>query len=333
MPLVSTPAHFRQRADLYHQLGQLVTAGMGLVQALQHLQRNPPARSYRAPLAQTLELITRGDTLSEAWRQTDRRMPAFDLALVQAGEQSGHLDSCFRWLANYYNDRARIARRLIVDLAYPVLLLHAAVFIFPFAAFFTSGNWRLYLMQTLGVLIPLYFLVILLLFAMESHHSETWRSLVEAVLNPIPVLGTGRRSLALSRLAAALEALLSAGVNIVEAWNLAAAASGSPAVRRTVRAWKSDLLAGQTPAELVRESRVFPDVFSNLYTTGEVTGKLDESLGGLHRYYQDEGTRKLHAVAQWTPRLIYGGVALLIAYRVVVLYMGHIQAIRDAGGF
>ena len=104
---------------------------------------------------------------------------------------------------------------MIGDLAYPVFLLHFAVFIFPFAQFFASGNWAVYLGQTLGMLIPLYGVVGLMIFAAQSRHGETWRACVESCLHPVPVLGVARRYLALARLAAALEALLSAGVTII----------------------------------------------------------------------------------------------------------------------
>jgi type II secretory pathway component PulF len=151
-------------------------------------------------------------------------------------------------LADYYTDRARLARQMIGDLAYPAFLLHFAIFIFPFAQFFASGNWVAYLGQTLGVLIPLYVVVGLLIFAAQSRHGEAWRAWFESLLNPVPVLGMARRYLALGRLAAALEALLSAGVTIIEAWEMAATASGSPALRRTVLGWRPMVNGGQTPA-------------------------------------------------------------------------------------
>ena len=97
-------------------------------------------------------------------------------------------------------------------------------------------------------------------------------------LRPVPILGTARHYLALSRLAAALEALISAGVNIFEAWDLAATASGSPALRRAVAAWKPRVVAGQMPSEAVRRCPLFPETFANLYASGEISGKLDESL-------------------------------------------------------
>ena len=222
---------------------------------------------------------------------------------------------------------------MIGDLAYPAFLLHFAVFIFPFAQLFTSGNWVGYLGQTLGVLIPIYVVVAVLIFAAQSRHGETWRACLETLLHPIPVLGLGRRYLALSRLTTALEALLSAGVTIIEAWELAANASGSPALRRTVLAWRPQVNAGQTPADAVTASGFFPDLFATQYATGEISGQLDETLRRLHAYYLEEGSRKLHAVARWTPRAVYLCIVLMIAYRIIHFYMGYFNMVRDAGGF
>jgi type II secretory pathway component PulF len=333
MPLFVTPGQFSQRAGFYHQLGQLVAAGLGIIPALVQVGHTPPARSYREPIRRVLGQLARGGTLAESLERSGHWFPAFDVALIRAGEQSGRLDTCFRLLADHYTERARITRQLISDLTYPVFVFHLAIFIFPFAKFFMSGDWAVYARQTLGVLIPLYAIVALLIYAAQSRHGEKWRAGVESLLHLVPVLGTARRDLALARLAAALEALLSAGVTIVEAWALAATASGSPAFRRIVRAWRPLLNAGKTPAEGVRASPRFPVFFANQYATGEVSGKLDETLGRLQKYYQEEGTRKLHALAQWVPRMIYLAVALLIAYRVVQFWLGYFKQIQDAGGF
>ena len=220
-----------------------------------------------------IEQIAGGATLTGAVQRCGHWLPAFDLALLEAGEHSGRLDACFRLLADYYTERARLARQMIGDLAYPVFLLHFAIFIFPFAQFFASGNWAVYLGQTVGVLIPLYAVVGLMIFAAQSRHGETWRAWVEAFLHPIPVLGVARHYLALARLAAALEALLRAGVTIIQAWELAATASGSPALRRTVLAWRPQVDGGQTPAEAVSTSGRFPELFAAQYATGEISGQ------------------------------------------------------------
>ncbi len=333
MSLIFTPGQLSQRADFYQRLGQLSSAGLGLIQALEQLKRNPPSSAYRAPVGRVLEQIAAGCTLTDALRDQGHWLPAFDLALLEASEKSGRLDAGFRMLADYYTGRARLGRQMISDLTYPVFLLHFAVFIFPFAQFFISGNWVVYLCQTLGVLVPLYAVALLAVFMAQNRHGEAWRAGIEMLLHPVPVLGTARQYLALARLAAALEALLSAGVTIIEAWELAATASGSPRLRRIVLGWRPRLNAGETPAEMVSASRWFPELFTSQYATGEISGQLDDTLRRLRAYYQEEGTRKLHAVAQWTARFIYFGVVLMIAWRILSFYMGYFNMVRDAGGF
>jgi type IV pilus assembly protein PilC len=330
MSLIITPGQLSQRADFYQQLGQLTSAGLGLVRALEQLQRSPPAASYRRPIGQLLAELQGGCTLADALQRVEHWLPALDVALLQAGEHSGRLEASFGLLTDYYNARARVARRMAGDLAYPLFLFHFAVFIFPFRKLFLSGNWLAYLAQTLGILLPIYVVGGLVIYAAQSGHGEAWRARLEAILHRVPVLGTARLYLALSRLSAALEALLNAGVTVVEAWEMAAKASGSPALNRAVTAWRPRVDAGQTPAEAIREAPIFPELFANQYATGEVSGQLDDTLRRLRAYYEEEGSRKLHAVAQWTPRAVYLFVVLMIGYQVLHFYIGYFNQIGQA---
>jgi type II secretory pathway component PulF len=334
MSPIFTPGQLRQRAEFYRQLGQLTAAGITIPTSLDQLRRHPPGRAYRQPLQRLVSDLAGGCSLTDAVRRLGTWLPEFDIALLHAGEHSGRLDACFRLLADYYEERARTARQLIADLAYPVLLFHFALLVFGFVRWLQPGGstW-LFLVQTVGVLIPVYGASALMVYAGQSRHGETWRGLMEKVLHPLPVLGTARRYLALARLAAALEALLGAGVTIIEAWELAGAACGSPALRRTILAWRPLVDAGETPAEVVHASGRFPEMFANQYSSGEISGKLDETLRNLHRYYQEEGSRKLRAFAQWTPRAIYFGVMLLIGYMIIRWWSNYFQQVGAAGGF
>jgi type II secretory pathway component PulF len=122
-------------------------------------------------------------------------------------------------------------------------------------------------------------------------------------------------------------------VTIIEAWELAAGASGSPGLRRTVVGWRPLVRGGQTPSEVVTASGRFPTLFSSQYNSGEISGRLEETLQRLHRYYREEGSRKLHALAQWTPKFVFLLIALMIAYHVIQFYSGYFKQVRDAGGF
>ncbi len=329
MPLIITPRQLERRAELYHQLAILISAGLTIQQGLEQLKRNPPDRALRQKISDWLDSLGEGLTVTDALRRTGQWMPSFDLALIEAGEQSGRLDASFKLLALHYEERARMVKQAISDLLYPVFVFHMAVVVFPFIKFFSTGNWAVFIFTILAVLVPLYAAVFCLILACQGRHGENWRALLERVFDPIPVLGKARRDLALARLAVALEALLNAGVPIIGAWELAGTASGSPALRRLVQTWRPRIDKGSTPSELISESDWFPTVFNNLYHTGEISGKLDETLLRLHNLYQEEGIRRMRLAAKWGPQIIYFAVALYVGYRVVGFYMGYFKMLDD----
>jgi type II secretory pathway component PulF len=334
MPLIITPRQLAQRSELFHQLAALLSAGVGLIAALETLRNSPPSRAFRAPLSRLIEPLQQGATLSEAAGQlVPSWLPAFDAALVQAGEHSGRLDVCFRFLSEYYNERARLARQFLSDLAYPAFVLHMAIFIFPtsgLTGLVLKGDVLGFVLAKLAILVPLYVGVLGLVYLNQAQRGERWRAGLEILVRGVPLLGVARANLALARLSVALESLLNAGVSIIDAWELAAAASGSPALRRTVFGWKPDVLDGQTPAEAVRASHAFPELFTNLYSTGEISGQLDDTLRRLYQHYQEEAVRQLRLVAQWAPRLVYFVVVLMVAYQIVSFWGAYFTSIGNA---
>ena len=331
MPLIVTPGQLRSRGELYHQFGALLSAGVPLTNALEMVERAPPSRSFRKPIAHLLQSLQRGATFTESMLQSGSWAHSFDIALLEAGEKSGRLDACFKLLSDYYTERSQLARRMLSDLAYPLFIVHFAVLLAPFPRLFLTGDLLAYLRQTLGVLVPLYAVAFLLVLACQGRHGEMWRSMVERVCRYTPILGTARRNLALSRLSVALEALINAGVSIISAWELAAAASGSPAIRRAVSTWRPRLENdGQPPSEIVSECTEFPELFANLYHTGEMSGQLDETLRRLHRHYQEEASRRLRSVAEWAPRLVYFAILLVLAFRVVNFWSGYYAGVFKA---
>jgi type IV pilus assembly protein PilC len=331
MPFIVTPSELNRRADFYHQLQQLTTAGLGITRSLDQLKRNAASHSYRLATGQLLSQIENGQALGESMRAIPNWLPDFDITLIEAGEQSGRLDRCFRMLGDYYVERAKVAKKVIGALAYPVFLLHLLVAVATLLFFLWRRPLTPLPLIGLGLV---YVATFLLIYATQNKHSEAWRAKVEFFLNKIPVMGKARRHLAIGRFSAALEALISAGVSIIEAWQMAAKASGSIALQRTVASWIPALRSGRTPAEMLQESRTFPDIFTSQYAAGEVSGKLDETLERMRDYYQEDGGEKVRTLAQWVPLGIYllillsGGGFVIWAWHT---YFENVQQV--IGGF
>jgi len=335
MALIITPRQLSKRSEFHRELAALLGAGVPVVQALQHIRRHPPAASFRPHLSQIIQQIEGGGSFAEALAAQGSWIPPFDLALIRAGEMSGRLVETCRSLAEHYNDRARLVAGFLAKLLYPVFLFHFAVLIFPpdlLPGLIFRGEVGVFLRQKLLVLGPAYALVILGSLLLQGRGKTGWATLVEQLLRLLPGLGSARRELALARLAAALEALISAGVGMAEAWELAADASGSPALRRAVRRWLPRVRAGESPAEQLQQGWEFPELFQNLYATGEISGQLDHELRHLQAYYQDSGTRRLSRFAMVTGLLITLAVMGAIAFWVIQFWMGYYSNLfREVG--
>ncbi len=333
MPALSTPAQLSRRSDLFHQLAQMTAAGLGLIQALEILERNPPQAWMRAVLARSLDHLREGSFFSESLRRSGNWLSSFDIALIQAGEQSGRLPQCFKLLADYYAGRAQLVRQVIGFSIYPLLVFHMAVLIFPLSLFtglILDGAVVPYVARKALVFGPIYGLAVFLWFGMQSTHGHAWRARVERVLSLVPVLGKARQQLAISRLCVALEALLNAGVTVIEAWDLAAAASGSPAIQRATAEMRPHLVAGAVPGEMIAGRPEFSGMFASLYQTGELSGQLDDSLRRCHVLFHDEGSRRLKTFIFGGAGILVGLVMLFAAFGIIQSWMGYFQQVNDA---
>lgn len=338
--MIFTPAQLNRRAELYHQLGSMIAAGVPLIQALEMCQRNSSLRASQKAIAEILAHLKNGLNLTDSMRQAHGWLPEFDMALLSAGEHSGRLDTSFNQLANYYTMRASILRDTISRLITTVATLHVFLFIFPLGLFINCAMGIInndyskcvpFIIEKIIVFGALYSTVLFLIFASQGHRGERWRSLVEHLYEIVPILCTALKYLALARLAAALESLISSGVSIVKAWPLAAAASGSPGLKREVSAWENDLEHGHTPAELVNRTRYFPDMFKSSYHSGEISGKLDETLGRLRDYFNEEGFRTLAFFTKILTGTIYGLVVMMVAYSIITNYASMFNSAANPG--
>jgi len=328
-----TPGQISRRADFYFQLASLIAAGVPIIHALEMLQKSVSS-SYRNRLVTVLQRLQQGTTFTDAMKATGGWLRAFHLALFGAGEQSGRLDVTLRSLGSYYQERATMLRKILSGVAYPIFILHMAILIFPISyltGLLLNNGGTAFAIQKLTILIPAYAALLLLIIALQGNRGETWRALVERVTSSIPILGAARKEMALSRLCAALEALLSAGVPIIQSWQLAAEATSSKRLKTAVARAVPQMEAGVTPSETLRQTSIFPELFQSLYATGEMSGQLDSTLQRLHRHYEEQATLKFQNLANWTPKLIFIVVAIGIGYQIVSFYAGYFNQLNQIG--
>ncbi|MGA2869990.1 MAG: type II secretion system F family protein [Verrucomicrobiota bacterium] len=342
MSFLVTPAELNRRAELYNQLGATIAAGVPLVKALEMSSRSASVRSSRKTILGLIENLQAGYTFTDSMKRVQGWMSEFDIALLSVGEESGRLDISFKLLSNFYTTRAKIIRDTISGLITTMATLHVFLLIFPLGLFtdfvvkgIFQGQYSMclpFIIEKIVVFGTLYGLVLLLIFACQGKRGERWRLLVESIFQMIPLLRTAQKYLVLSRLATALDALTNAGVNVTKGWELAANAAGSPHLNREISGWKEPIEQGMTPSDLVNQTAYFPELFANLYQTGEISGKLDETLSRLHVYYQEEGFRALRLFTRIMNGTIYGLVVAVVAFNIIHSWVAYYGGIFKQAG-
>jgi type II secretory pathway component PulF len=336
-----TPGQLNRRAALFEQLAAMISAGVPLTKAMEMAARNRSVGISPKVMQQLTRHLQEGHTFTDAMQlvsgqkqgadgtlkpSKEYSLPDFDIALLSAGEESGRMDATFRLLARYYASRAKFIRDTIVSLIITMITLHVLLLVFPIGLLQSFvlgivnneyGKCLPFLIEKVAVFGTLYGAVWLLAFLCQGNRGEGVRGMVESIFNIVPVLRVAIKYLATARLAMALDALLNSGVPMIRAWEMAVAACGSSHLRREVLRWTPELETGTTPADMVGQIAYFPEMFVQLYQSGEISGKLDESLTRLHTYFEDEGFRTLQLFCRILNMVIYFTVALCVAIFVI----------------
>ncbi|MGA2244931.1 MAG: type II secretion system F family protein [Verrucomicrobiota bacterium] len=336
-----TPGKLNRRAEFFDQLATMIAAGVPLTKAMEMAGRNRSLGVPRRVVEELTHHLQDGHTFTDAMQLASGQkrgidvalkpsreywLSDFDVALLSAGEESGRLDTTFRTLARYNRSRAQIIRDTVSGSLVTIVTLHVFLLVFPigylqqFVLGIINNQYHMclpFILEKAAAYGLLYGAIWFLTFSSQGHRGESWRSAVEAIFNLIPWLRQAVKYLAVARLSMALEALLSAGVPVIRSWELAAASCGSPQLKKEIFKWAPQLESGTTPGDMVAQIPYFPETFTQLYQTGELSGKMDETLVRLHTYFEEEGFHKLKTFCRVLGYAIYFTIVVIAGIFII----------------
>jgi hypothetical protein len=178
-------------------------------------------------------------------------------------------------------------------------------------------------LYTLAILLPVWGCGAVLWFAVRVGNP-----LALAFLDLLPAIGGYRKHQALADFAFALGNLLEAGAPIGEAWRDAGKISRSPRLLRAAGEINAVIESGLAPGPRLEATRVFPPEFVARYQTGETTGSLEASLLALATDHQARANQRLTVASMLYPGLLFGVVALMVAWFVISFYMSYIGTLN-----
>ena len=293
---------------LVRQLYQMLRSGIPIVSALISLAEDQPVKKVSEMLKTISERITSGSTLQQAFSGFPKAFDSIFIAYLAAAEESGDLVAIIGKLSNIINKRAEIQRKVKGVVMYPILVLSAVavmltlimLFLVPrYASIYDSFNAKLPLPTTLLVSFSSVFPIIILILGTSVFAFVTWNksqkdNLVfgtkyDSLKFRTPIIGGLSHKLALMRFSSTAGGAILAGVQVHDAIDLAARASGSRWIRSTVTLLQETVRSGKPlSGALKSQPKLYPANFRKMISTGEETGELGVMCQHAGQAVEDE---------------------------------------------
>jgi general secretion pathway protein F len=326
------------------QLAGLVSSGLPLERALTALTDEAPTERERSLLAALRAEVNAGSSFAKALAQYPREFSDVYIAVIGAGEQSGHLGMVLERLADDLENRQALRARLIGAALYPaivtlvaiVIVLFLVTYVVPQVAQVFAGSRRalpflttLMLAISAGVREWGWLMALLLVGAAVllrlALRNEDFRIRFDAAWLRLPLVGHLSRGYNAARFSSTLAMLAGAGVPILRALQ----AAGETLGNRAMRADAMDALVlvreGAPLASAMGQKKRFPGLVSMFARLGEQTGQLPLMLQRAANQLGNEVQRRAMQLATILEPLLIVTMGLVVMLIVLAVLLPIIQ--------
>lgn len=309
-PSARGPAGRISRRDLIlftTHLATLFSASIPLAPGLREFAEEPPSRAAGTVARAILENVEGGAMLSDAMARLPGIFSDIYIALVKAGEASGHLDAVFNDIVAALEWQQTIVSSVRQASIYPLILMSALgglvmllfTFVLPrFAGILEKTGAAMPLptkiVLAVGRFMQANWLTVLAVIVVTVIAHRLWvrtaggRLLMDQIKLQLPFFGPILRKVALSRFSHNLETLLRSGVEFVYALTVLERVVGNAYIARALADVRGRVVGGMGFADALRITRQFPPLILRMVANGEISGDLPGSLAKVSQYYDKE---------------------------------------------
>ncbi len=331
------------RIVLVRQLASVLHAGISIVEGMEILIKDSEKPYIKKVLLDIKEIMERGEPLAAGFASFPKDFSPVFVGLIQAGESSGNLDETLKEIVVQQQREYELKRTIRSAMIYPAILLFVSVvivtilvtFILPrITIAFEQSNVELPLITKIVIGIsrvfsgnPVFTVAGLFGFFGMGAFLAIWspvviKKMLERLFMRLPLVSRLLKQLALARFAGILSGLLHAGLPAIEALKITAESVGNEVYKTRVTASIDSIKRGTSIADSLRdEGKLFPHILISMISVGEKSGTLDETLGSLGEFYEDEVDRlvkNMLALLEPIMLLIMGLVIGLVAMSILL---------------
>jgi type II secretory pathway component PulF len=304
----------------YEELSTLIASGTNVVEAFNVMSEFLHDTEFKKVALGIKARLAQGNSLAAAMADFSQCFPAWQRNIVKYGELSGTMKTAVANIAEQLRKEYQMRRKLVMGLAYPVLLLHLAIFLLPIASCAgAGGGMHAYLPQVFKVIVPLY-LFIFAAFFIKNILARVFSYQYDFFIVSFPFTGRLVKAVSLAKFVGVLQCLCAAGVNVIEGWSIAAASCENLFMKGILLRGAGVVKSGGTLGAAFSATGAFDGKTLSLIAIGEKAGTIDAVLGRVAFYAHQENETAMNLILMIIPVFIYVAVAAYIGWKVIAFY-------------
>jgi len=327
-------------AALCWQLTTMVEGGIAIPAALETISGDIENLQLRKVLKQILERMLKGETFSSSIAGYPKIFNRLAFAMILAGETSGNLAEVLRRLAEYFDNRDKLAKKVKGAMAYPIFAIVFIILIVIFIMGFIIPRFRTifaqlgnklpaftrgfmgfydilhdYLFYIIGSIVALVVSVILISKTKKGH------LLFSKLALRAPLFGNVIQQAFVAMFCKTMATLIGAGVSVLDVFDILAGMSGNDIIRSAVIRTKEHIVGGLNISLSMASVGFFPNMVIKMIQVGEESGSLANVLERTSIHYERKIDSSITMMTSLLEPIMIVAVGAIVLVVVLALYL------------
>lgn len=323
------------------QLATMMSAGVPLLQAFDIIGEGFDNPNMRKMVDDIKQDVAAGNSLANSLRKQPQYFDDLYCNLVDAGEQSGALETLLDRVATYKEKTEALKKKIKKAMTYPAAVVVVAIIVSAILLIKVVPQFQS-VFEGFGAQLPAFTLMVIaisevlqewwllvlgglfvLAFVLRHFYkkSEKFRDATDRGLLKIPLIGSILYKSAIARYARTLATTFAAGVPLVDALDSVAGATGNVVFRNAVEKIKGDVSTGMQLNFSMRTTGVFSSMAIQMTAIGEESGSLDEMLSKVATFYEDEVDNMVDNLTTLMEPMIMAVLGVLVGGLIIAMYL------------
>lgn len=322
------------------QLTTMLEGGIPITTSLDIVSNDIENMQLQKVLAQISEKVRKGQPFSESIAEFPRIFNKLSCAMILAGETSGNIAGAMGKLAQYFDNRDKLAKKVKGAMAYPIFVLSFIIIIVVFImAFivprfrkifdqlgghlpaFTQGFMAVYDILTHNILYIIGGIVLIIFSASVINKTKDGHRMFSKLVLKLPLFGKVISQAFLVTFCRTTATLLTSGVSVLEAFSILTGMTNNDVIKTAIIKTREQIVGGSNIAISMNSAGFFPNMVVKMIQVGEESGSLPAVLERASQHYERKVDSMVSTMMSLLEPVMIISVGAVVSVVVIALYL------------